>query len=438
MFVAGVAREVVVVLVDCEAVDVLFARWQMAVSLGFHIIFASVGIAMPVLMVLAELKWYRSGDRMWLDLARRWAKGTAVFFAIGAVSGTVLSFELGLLFPTFMEQAGAIIGLPFSLEGIAFFTEAIFLGLYLYGWDRLRPAVHLAAGVVVALSGAASAVFVTCVNAWMNSPTAFSIVDGRPVVPDPYAALSSPFALHEVPHTLLAGYLTTSLAVGGIHAWALRKRPNSAFHLGALKLAIAMTIPCALLQPVIGHFAGQQVAAMQPLKFAAMEQQQTTEAGAGMELGPVEIPGLMSWLATGDPDAVVIGLDAFPAADHPSAIVHHSFRIMVVLGGAMALYALVALLRRVRRRSWGAGRWWLAATIALAPTGAIAMEAGWIVTEVGRQPWTIYGILRTTDAATPLGTMWLPFALFTLVYAGLAAVVIAILRSEVTSSTVAS
>ena len=410
--------------------DVLFARWQMGVSLGFHIVFASVGIAMPALMVAAEIAWRRTGDRAWYALARRWAKGTAVFFAVGAVSGTVLSFELGLLFPRFMEEAGPIIGLPFSLEGIAFFTEAIFLGLYLYGWERLRPSLHVFAGVMVAVSGAASAVFVTMVNAWMNAPRGFDVVDGHIEVVDPYAAMTTPFALHEVPHTLLAAYLTTSLAVAGIHAWMLRRQPRSDFHAKALRLAIAMTIPCALLQPVIGHFAGQQVATYQPLKFAAIEAQETTEAGAGIEIGPFEIPGMLSWLATGDPDAVVIGLDAFPAEDHPSGIVHHAFRVMVALGSLMALYAAVALWRRVRRRPWTEGRWWLAATIALAPTGLIAMQAGWIVTEVGRQPWTVYDVLRTSDAATPLGTMWLPFVTFAVIYAGLGAVVISILRAQ--------
>ncbi|MBA3454704.1 MAG: cytochrome ubiquinol oxidase subunit I, partial [Deltaproteobacteria bacterium] len=396
--------------------DILFARWQMGVSLGFHIVFAAVGIAMPALMVMAEIAWRRTGDRVWLDIARRWAKGTAVFFAVGAVSGTVLSFELGLLFPGFMEQAGPIVGLPFSLEGFAFFTEAIFLGLYLYGWDRLRPALHVFAGVMVAISGAASAVFVTFVNAWMNAPRGYELVDGNIVAIDPYAALSTPFALHEIPHTLLAAYLTTSLAVAGIHAWGLRRSPGNAFHAKALRLAILMTIPCALLQPVIGHFAGQQVATYQPLKFAAIEGLERTQAGAPIKIGPIEIPGMLSWLATGDPDAVVIGLDQFPEADHPPSIVQVSFRVMVALGGAMVLYALVALWRRVRRRSWTEGRWWLRAAIALAPTGVIAMEAGWIVTEVGRQPWTVYGVLRTSDAATPLGMMWIPFAAFTGIY----------------------
>src|SRR5688500_15001412 len=201
----------------------------MAMSLGFHIIFAEIGIAMPLLMVLAEWRWRRTGERAYLDLARRWAKGTAVLFAVGAVSGTVLSFELGLLFPGFMEHAGAIIGIPFSLEGFAFFTEAIFLGLFLYGRDRLRPALHIFCGVMVALSGVMSAVFVTFVNAWMNAPVGFVVEEGRIVAIDALAAMKTPFALHEIPHTVLAAYMSTSMAVAGIHAWALRKRPNSTF-----------------------------------------------------------------------------------------------------------------------------------------------------------------------------------------------------------------
>jgi cytochrome d ubiquinol oxidase subunit I len=390
---------------------------------------------MPVLMVAADIAWRRTGDPEWLALAKRWARGTAVLFAVGAVSGTVLSFELGLLFPGFMEHAGAIIGIPFSLEGFAFFTEAIFLGLYLYGRDRLRPAVHVFCGVMVAVSGLMSAVFVTFVNAWMNSPSGFALEDGRIVAIDALAAWKAPFALHEIPHTVLAAYMSTSLAVAGIHAWALLRRPHSTFHAKALRLAIAMTIPCALLQPVIGHFAGQQVAKYQPLKFAAMEDLEETTAGAPIELGPIEVPGALSWLATGDPDATVRGLEEFPAADHPHVITHYAFRLMVGLGTIAAGYAALAVLLALRRRPWSQGRWWLYATVALAPAGATAMEAGWIVTEVGRQPWVVYGVLRTSDAATPLGMMWLPFVGFTVLYLFLGVVVAAVLKKQVEETT---
>jgi cytochrome d ubiquinol oxidase subunit I len=415
--------------------DVLFTRWQMGTSLGFHIIFASIGVAMPLLMVMAEIAWRRTGDRTWLQLARTWAKGTAVFFAVGAVSGTVLSFELGLLFPVFMEHAGAIVGLPFSMEGFAFFTEAVFLGLYLYGWDRLRPGLHIFAGIMVAASGLASAVFVTFVNAWMNTPRGFTMETGKLADIDPFGAIRAPFALHEIPHTALAAYLTTGLAVAGIHAWALLRGRQTDLHQKALRLALVMTIPCALLQPIIGDFAGKQVAQYQPLKLAAMESLQVTQAGAPEVVGPISIPYALSWFATGNPHATIQGLDAFPREDWPNPIVHPAFRIMAALGMAMGLYAVVALWRRARRTSWTGGRWWLAATIALAPTGVIATETGWILTEVGRQPWTIYGVLRTTQAATPLTGMWLPFVGFTVIYLGLAAVVIIILVRQVRATT---
>src|SRR5213593_4347073 len=217
--------------------DVFAARSQMAMSLAFHIVFAVVGIAMPVLMVLAEWRWRRRGDPIFLDLAHRWAKGTAILFAVGAVSGTVLSFELGLLWPTFMAHAGAIIGMPFSLEGFAFFTEAIFLGIYLYGWDRISPRAHLAAGVVVAVSGALSGIFVVIANAWMNAPTGFDLVNGRPVNIDPIAAMLNPAALPQTLHMTLAAYAPTGLAVAGIHALRLLRDPRNGFDRRALGVA---------------------------------------------------------------------------------------------------------------------------------------------------------------------------------------------------------
>src|SRR5881409_3655141 len=209
--------------------DLLAARSQMGVSLAFHIVFAVIGIAMPVMMVVAERRWQVTGHEIYLDLAKRWARGTAILFAVGAVSGTVLSFELGLLWPGFMAHAGAIIGMPFSLEGFAFFTEAIFLGVYLYGWDRISPRAHLAAGVVVAVSGALSGIFVVIANAWMNAPTGFDLVNGRPVNIDPIAAMLNPAALPQTLHMTLAAYAATGLAVAGIHALRLLHEPENGF-----------------------------------------------------------------------------------------------------------------------------------------------------------------------------------------------------------------
>lgn len=415
--------------------EALFARGQMAYSLAFHIVFAAIGIAMPVLMVAAEVAWRRTGRVIHLELARRWARGTAVLFAVGAVSGTVLSFELGLLFPRFMEHAGAIIGLPFSLEGIAFFTEAIFLGLYLYGWDKLGPRVHIACGAVVALSGTASAVFVIIANAWMNAPTGFVLEGGRMVDIDPIAAMGTPFALHEVLHGVTAAFMATAMAVAAIHAWALLRRPDAPLHRAALAIALAVAIPATLVQPLIGHLAGQAVAEHQPLKLAAMEGLEETTAGAPLSLGPIEIPGLLSYLALGDADATVRGLEEFPEADHPHPIVRVAYLLMIGLGSIAAAHATITLLLAWRRRGLPLDRWWLRSVVLLGPAGMIAMEAGWTVTEVGRQPWTIYGVLRTADAVTPVTGLWLPFTLFALIYLGLAAVVIAILIRQVRQTT---
>jgi cytochrome d ubiquinol oxidase subunit I len=422
-------------VVSAPTTELLFARGQMAYSLGFHIVFAAAGIAMPVLMVAAELLWRHTGDAVHLALARRWAKGTAVLFAVGAVSGTVLSFELGLLFPGFMQQAGAIIGLPFSLEGVAFFTEAIFLGLYLYGWDRLSPALHILCGALVAVSGVASAAFVTIANAWMNAPRGFRLEGGHIVDIDPIAAMATPFAPHEVVHTILAAFMAAAMAVAAIHAWALLRHPGARLHRSALRLALALVIPSALVQPLVGHHAGQVVARHQPLKLAAMEGLEHTTAGAPMHIGPIEIPGMLSFIATGDPDATIQGLADFPAADRPHPVVHAAFQVMVGLGTIAALYATLTLIVWWRRRGMPDARWWLRTTVVLGPAGLVAMEAGWIVTEVGRQPWVIYGVLRTADAVTPVTGLWLPFSLFALIYLGLAAVVVAVLVYQVRQTT---
>ncbi len=240
--------------------DLLAARSQMAISLMFHILFAIAGMAMPVLMVVSEALWLRTGKTLYLDLTQRWAKGTAILFAVGAVSGTVLSFELGLLWPKFMEYAGAIIGMPFSLEGFAFFTEAIFLGIYLYGWDRVPPRAHWWAGVVVAVSGGLSAVFVVTANAWMNTPVGFDLVDGKMTNIDPVAAMLSPAALPEALHMLLAAYAAVGFAVAGIHAFVLLRHPGDPFHRAALAIALLVGGPAALLQPVSGDLLARMVA----------------------------------------------------------------------------------------------------------------------------------------------------------------------------------
>src|SRR3569623_2502704 len=239
-------------------------------------------------------------------------------------------------------------GMPFSLVGFAFFTEAIFLGLYLYGWDKLRPSLHVVAGIVVAASGLSSAGLVTFGNAWMNAPRVCGLDHGALTQIDPLRAMATPFALHEIPHTALAAYATTAFAVAGIHAWALRRKPGNVMQRRALTRALAVAIPAALLQPLVGHFAGQQVAKYQPLKFAAIEAQEHTASHVAERIEPLAVPGLMSWLATAAANALVVGMDVFP--ERPTAIVHPMFRVMVGLGTLLALYAVVTLWRLVSKR----------------------------------------------------------------------------------------
>jgi len=427
--------------------DLLAARSQMAMSLAFHIIFAVAGVATPLMMCIAEWRWLRTRDETYLTLAKRWAKGTAILFAVGAVSGTVLSFELGLLWPEFMRWAGAIIGMPFSLEGFAFFTEAIFLGIYLYGWNRVSPRAHLAAGAIVALSGAASAIFVVIANAWMNTPTGFQLMEGEPVNIDPIAAMMNPAALGQTIHMLLAAYAAVGFAVAGIHAFLLLRDRRNIFHRHALAIALAVGASGAILQPMSGDLLGQMLARYQPVKLAAMEGQFKTEQGAPLRIGgmpdeksattphAIEIPRGLSLLAFRDPNAVVKGLEDFPRDVWPPvAIVHVAFQVMVAAGSAMALVALLGAYLALRRRSLPDSRWFLRAVAAVSPLGFIAIEAGWTVTEVGRQPWIIQGVMRTAQAVTPMTGLKIPFVTFTLIYIFLAAVVVWLLIRQVAES----
>ncbi len=427
--------------------NLLAARTQMALSLMFHIIFAVVGIAMPLLMVMSEALWLKTQKSFYLDLTKRWAKGTAIFFAVGAVSGTVLSFELGLLWPTFMEHAGPIIGMPFSLEGFAFFTEAIFLGIYLYGWTRVPPVAHLLAGVMVALSGAASAVFVVTANAWMNTPTGFRLVDGRATEIDPIAAMLNPAAFPQVLHMLLASYAAAGFAVAGIHAYVLLRHPGDPFHRAALVLALLVGMPAAILQPLSGDISARMVARTQPAKLAAMEGQFDTEAGAPLRIGgwpdekreetrwALEIPKGLSLLAYHDPEAVVRGLKTFPREDRPPvAVVHVAFQAMVACGTAMAgLGLLTGVLWLLKKRPLD-NRRLLWALVLASPLGILAIQAGWLVTEVGRQPWIIQGVMRTKDAVTPMPGLVIPLTAITLVYLLLGVVVVLLLKTQVIST----
>jgi cytochrome d ubiquinol oxidase subunit I len=395
-------------------------------------------------MVVAERRWQRTRDPIYLDLAKRWARGTAILFAVGAVSGTVLSFELGLLWPRFMELAGPIIGMPFSLEGFAFFTEAIFLGIYLYGWEKVSPRAHLLAGVLVAVSGAASGIFVVIANAWMNTPTGFMLVDGKFTGIDPIAAMLNPAAFPQALHMTLAAYAATGFGVAGIHAFMLLKDRTSAFNRHALAIGLLVGAPAAVLQPIAGDIAARHVARHQPVKLAAMEALFETRAGAPLTLGGwpdmdrrstklgIEVPYGLSLLAFHDPHAVVKGLDATPRDEWPNVpLVHLSFQVMVALGTYLALVGLWAGWLAWRKRDATAQRRFLWAVAIATPCGFIATEAGWMATELGRQPWVIFGVLKTAHAVTPMPGLVVTFTVFTLLYCVLGAVVTWLLYRQI-------
>lgn len=413
--------------------DLLYARAQMGLSLAFHIVFAAAGVALPVLMVLSDWKARRTGDADYRLLSQKLAKGTAILFAVGAVSGTVLSFELGLLWPEFMGQYGEVIGLPFSLEGVAFFTEAIFLGIYLYGRERVSPGLHLFSGVMVAVSGAASAFFVTLVNTFMNNPAGFTPTPGGPTDVEPLVAMFSPGWQYQTAHVLLSCYQASAFAMAGIHAFVLLRHPGAAFHRKALSVALPLACATALLQPLIGDLSAKHVAREQPVKLAAMESHFETERGAPLRLGGgVEIPKGLSILAFADPDAEVKGLNEFPRDEWPPvAKVHLAFQIMVGTGSLMALLALVTLGLRWKRKAWPEGRWLTWAWLLSGPLGVVALEAGWLVTEWGRQPWIVRGVMRTADAVTPVPHLAAPFWTFTAVYLFLGVTVVFLMVRQV-------
>jgi cytochrome d ubiquinol oxidase subunit I len=346
-----------------------------------------------------------------------------------------------------MELAGPVIGMPFSLEGFAFFTEAIFLGIYLYGWDRISPRAHLAAGIIVAFSGVVSGVFVVMANAWMNAPTGFTFVDGRFTDIDPIAAMGSSAAFQQVLHMTLAAYAATGLGVAGIHAFLLRRDPLNAFHRRALMIGLMVGAPAALLQPLSGDISARNVAEHQPAKLAAMEALFETRDRAPLLIGGlpdmesrttrwgIEIPAGLSLLIGHDPATVVTGLDSFPRADWPHVpTVHMAFQIMVGLGSLMALVSLWALFKLFRGHDLAADRRFLLLTALTAPMGFIAIEAGWTVTEVGRQPWIIYNVMRTSEAVTPMPGLVYTFLGFTALYCFLGVVVAWLLYSQIIRS----
>lgn len=416
--------------------DLIAARSQMALSLGFHIIFACIGMVMPFFMAVSHWKWLRTGDNSYRELTKAWSKGVAIFFVTGAVSGTMLSFELGLLWPNFMEHAGPIFGMPFSLEGTAFFIEAIALGLFLYGWDRLPKWIHWGTGMVVGISGLASGILVVAANAWMNAPTGFDYVNGEYLNADPIAAMFNEAWFTQALHMTLAAFVATGFAVAGLHAFLLWKGTRPDFHRKAFMIAMSFAAVAAILQPVSGDLSAKDVAKRQPAKLAAFEAHFHTEEGASLILGgipdvetrsvkyAIKIPKALSFLAHGDFHSEVTGLDQIPEEEWPPVVpTHFAFQIMVGIGTLLAGLGIFFLLARWKWKHILEKKRILQLFALVTPLGYIALEAGWIVTEVGRQPWIIYGYMKTSEALTPMPGIQYSFYFFVAVYLLLTAVV---------------
>jgi cytochrome d ubiquinol oxidase subunit I len=422
--------------------NLIAARSQMAMSLAFHIIFATIGVSLPLMMTISEWRWRLTGDPAYLLLAKRWAKGTTILFAVGAVSGTVLSFELGLLWPRFMQYAGSVIGMPFSLEGFAFFTEAIFLGIYLYGRTRVPGWLHLASGIIVAVSGVLSAIFVTLVNGWMNTPAGFDIVAGKLENIHPFVAMLNPAGIPEAVHMVLAAYTAAGFATAGIHGWLLLRRGRNRFDEVAIGIALLVGGVAVILQSVSGDALARMVAEKQPMKLASLEGQFHTEIGAPLRIGgipfpeeretkyAIEIPHGLSLLGFHKYNALIKGLDQEPQADWPNLrIVHICFQIMVGCGSLLSLFALASSWIFWRKRRLHT--LFLKALVLVTPLGFVALEAGWMVTELGRQPWIIYHLMRTKDAVTSMPNATLTFSVMAAVYVILGIVVVCLLSRHV-------
>lgn len=414
----GVALDLIAQSLGPAQQDYLLqARQMQALSFAVHIPLVCFGVAFPALVLFLEWLGRRREDALLLALAKRWSKAMIALFAVGVVTGTILSFELGVLWPEFMATYGDVFGLGFALEGFSFFVEAIFIALYVYGWDRLSPRTHMLAGIPVVLAGFTGSLMVLAVNAWMNNPSGFRLEDGNAVDVRPWEALfGNGYLGHEIVHMYLAAYIVTGFVTASVYAVSFLRGRRDRYVRVALAVPLAVAAVAAPAQVVAGDWAARDVAREQPTKLAAFEGLGQTQRGAPIHLGGwydeseqkvkdgIEIPKLLSLLAFHDPDATVEGLSAVPARDRPPVnVVRVAFATMVGIGTLMALFSLVFIGFWWRRRRLPERRWFLWSVAALGPLSVLALIAGWITTEVGRQPWVVHGLLRTEDAVTGAG-----------------------------------
>jgi cytochrome d ubiquinol oxidase subunit I len=421
--------------------DYLFeARQMQALSFAVHIPLVCFGIAFPAFVLMLEGLWLRTGDPIYRTVAKRWSKVMLALFAVGVVTGTILSFELGLLWPNFMAIFGEVFGLGFTLEAFSFFLEAIFIAVYVYGWDRLSPRMHFLSGIPVVVAGFTGSLMVLTVNAWMNSPGGFTLASGRVSDVRPLEALfGNEYLWHELVHLYLAGYMVAGFVSASVYALGWLKGRRGRYERVALVVPLSVAALAAPVQIVVGDWAARSVAREQPTKLAAFEGLFETEAGAPVHLGGwyngdeirygVPLPHLLSLLAFHDPGARVQGLEEVPADERPPVnVVRIAFQTMVGIGFLLAGIAAVYLVTFMRRRRLPESTWFYRALVAAGPLSVVALIAGWVTTEVGRQPWIVYRHMRTEEAVTGANGIPVGYATLVVVYAGLLAAVVWILR----------
>jgi cytochrome bd ubiquinol oxidase subunit I len=413
----------------------LQARQMQALSFAVHIPLVCFGIAFPALVLFAEWLYLRTGDELYRTLARRWTKVMVALFAVGVVTGTILSFEMGLLWPSFTATFGGVFGLGFAIEGFSFFMEAIFIGIYVYGWGRLSPRAHFASGIPIAIAGFTGSLMVISVNGWMNHPTGFRLRDGKAVDVNPLEALfANSYFWHELVHMYVAAYIVTGFLLAAAYSVARLRGRWGRYERTALAIPLTVAALASPVQVLVGDWNGRVVAEAQPTKLAALEGLGTTARGAPVHLlgwysdGQVEygirIPKLLSLLAHHDPDATVQGLGAVPADQRPPVnVVRVAFQTMVGIGVVLALLGAGYLAVRARRERLPESRWFYRALVAAGPLSLVALIAGWVTTEVGRQPWVVYRVMRTSQAVTGAGGIPIGFGALALVYLGLAVAV---------------
>jgi cytochrome d ubiquinol oxidase subunit I len=420
----------------------LQARQMQALSFAVHIPLVCFGIAFPAMVLFAEWLHVRTGDPVYRTLARRWTRVMVALFAVGVITGTVLSFEMGLLWPNFTATFGSVFGLGFAIEGFSFFLEAIFIGIYVYGWNRLSPRAHLLSGIPVVIAGVTGSFMVIAVNGWMNHPRGFTLRNGRVTDVHPADALfGNPHFWHELVHMYLAGYMVTGFLVAAAYAVGRLRhsRPPTRYHRVALAIPLTIAALVSPVQVLVGDWAARSVAVDQPTKLAALEGLPHTERGAPIHiLGyytddqikyGIEIPKMLSFLAYHDPNARVQGLDAVPPRDRPPVnVVRYAFQTMVGIGTLLALLGLVVIAVRVRKRRLPESPWFFRAVALAGPAALVALICGWVTTEVGRQPWVVYRVMRTSQAVTAADGIPIGYGTLAAIYLLVACAVVWILR----------